>query len=1153
MNDNINNLESKYTEQFPTNDFLSVKNENEKNIFKRQWFGDDTQDIEFIGGNEDNVNANEWNTNVNTNINTNVNVNANTNLGTKTLIPNADCHNISDLLNDFGLDYGWKDTNDCCMFNRITCLDKTGTKTTQTTQDTIITELFFNNIKLNGSIPTSLCGLINLKTLQFVNNTSLTGNIPPCIGGMSKLEKLVFSNTPISGEIPKSISVVSNLKYLSIENTNIQSSIPEEISKLTNLVKIYINNNPYVTGTIPKGITNLKNLEMMSFSDTNMGGTIPEDIDSLSALKSLSIHHTTIEGKIPDSIGKLSNLQVIKFHDTKLSGKLPDSFKDLKNLKILTLNNTSIEGSLPDEFKSSAFELCSFDKTNLCLSSDAIKNDKAAPACMTSLPVCSGNAGAGAGNGGDEKKDGLSILNYTLMFLAVVLLLGIVYFFYRRYKKQATLQYEKRGINYYKNNVTEQPKWLENNMFSNPIVHNNNNNIQAYNCNIEQNVDRSVFNKDSFMNRFFDGMHLNQNNNYQKLNDGQYGNGNMSNTYLIHSDSVFQYNTMGMDEGMKQQMKAFNEDGSVKNVDDTFVNRNKNDINFEYDNLNKSISQKSLDSEKTEIEANRVYENMGNLRMPYNDSLYKMNSSSGSSSIPLPPNSDNMVFMGKEAQEELMLFQQKNNLSFNDEETKSVKEQLEELEQMATNNYNTARKSPKNASKSPRSFKSPSSFKSPKSPKSPSQNFTNKNDYNGNNINNTSKSLDINDKILELKFCSFNGLDINVDNFHNSQTFDKDNNNKADENTNIGESNNNDTKAKESKMFTFSNIPGLQIQEYYKQLNFSVDESKNSTSGWGGPKKEEEKKFDKIIPSGIFTTNKTSWDTTEDESFFSDESLSKVRSTRDEFTNTTSMNTSSLNKEIKSKLGTESMMIEGENYKSDESSDDDGYNSRYKSGVSEDDSRYRSGVSTDDGYSKYKSGYTTDDGYSRYKSGLTVDDGYGYSKYSSITEDQSKLKTLSINSSAMESLNTGFPNLIVTGPEDKKLSTDTKKTDSTRYTSTTADTADTITKDYTLSTGYSSTGYTLSNATLSSGFTLESSVKTNSNGSSLAPPKTNSSRTTKTSSNLNIVSNISSSGFSGPNTDSLFSDFSKYSSLNSMETISSVSSLSFSDMDEKKK
>jgi hypothetical protein len=1176
------NDEDFYTENFPTNDFLSLKNGVEINLSKRQWID-----------NSMNGNMAEPINNANPVVNNNVNDNFN-NMGS-TLIPNPDCHNISDLLNDLGLDYGWKNTNDCCSFNRITCVDPTGTPTQQTTADTKITELFFNNIKLNGSIPTSLCSLINLKVLQFVKNTGLTGSIPPCIGGMSKLEKLVFSNTPIQGEIPKSISAVSTLQYLSIENTNIQSTIPEEITNLSNLMKLYINNNPNVRGEIPKGLSKLSKLEMLSFSDSNIGGSLPEDIGKLTNLKTLSVHHTNVGGKIPDSIGDLPNLQTIKFHDTKISGKLPDSFKNLKNLKTLTLNNTSIEGAVPDDFKSIVFEECSFDKTNLCVSSDTIKNDKNTPACMKTLSVCTG-AMASGGENSQNVEDGMSFMTYCYIFFTVLIITAICVFFYKRYKNRKTFEHEKRAINYYKNNVTEQPKWFGNNIFQKQTMQND---IQAYNCLMEQNIDQSAFNKDtSFFNRFFEGIHPKNNNNYQKLNESQFG--DINNTYLIRSDTTFQYNTIGM-EDMKQ-VKQINEDGSLKNIDETFVNRNRVEVNYEYDNMNKSISQKSLDSEKTEIEANRAYENMGNARMGYNDSIYKGNSSSGSSSIPLPPNSDNMVFMGREAQEELKLFQQKNNLSFSEEENKSVKEQLEELEQMASSNYNTSRKSPRTLSKSPRSFKSP---------KSPSQ-LSNKNDLNMSNINGN-KSADINDQILELKFTSFNGLDLNMDNFNNSRTFDniekkfinnlnslRKNTTTADNNpgddsvdtvegdtTTATNNNNNNDKDKDSKTFTFANIPGLQIQEYYNQINLSESESKTSSSDWGVSKSmgnnDEEKKFDKIIPSGIFTTNKTSWDTTEDESFFSNESSFRNTTntnTRSEFNNTTStMNSSTLNKMIKSKLGTESMLREGVNYdsQSSDSSGDDGYNSRYTSGVTEDsryrsgiteDSRYRSGVTaTDDGYGyskyssgvtddKYKSGFTTDDGgYSRYKSGLTAATDEGYSKYSSI--DQSKFKSLSIDPSALESINfdrnskfnsdfSGFPNVVVTDTDGKKLSTDTKKTDSTRYTSSTNNTADTITKDYTLSTDYSSTGYTLSNAnTLSSGFTLDSSVKTNSNGSSLAPPKTNSSRTTKSSSNLNIVSTLSS--FSNPNTDSLFSDYSKFSSLDSMATtMNSVSSLSLS-------
>ncbi|OUM63965.1 hypothetical protein PIROE2DRAFT_60986 [Piromyces sp. E2] len=1177
-----------------TNDFLSEKDEV---LDKRQF---------------NNVNTNGGNTNAK--------VSTNTNNGGS--IKNLDCMYISMLLNDFGLEYGWKQTNDCCRYKRIGCVDEKGQNAKVTTEKTIVTEVYFNDINIIGSIPNSICSMTNLKALLFVNNMGLSGPIPPCVGGLNKLEMLVFSGSPFSGEIPKSISALSNLKFLSIEKTNVQSKIPEEFTNLTKLVKLYINNNPYVNGPIPKDIDKLSQLEMVSFSDTNIEGNIPENIGNIKTLKSISVHHTHVEGKIPESIGNLSNLETIKFHDTNLSGPLPNSFKNLNNLKTLLLNNTNIEGAIPEEFNSHKFEVCSLGNSNICKTS--VGND--ITECISSLPVCSSNPGATKSQ--MEQKEGnggVSVLKYTGIFLVVLIVIAIIVYFYKRYKKKVSYQHEKRAINYYKNNITEQPKWIETNIFQDPIVHNNN--IHAYNIEVDQHPESS------FLKKVYGGFSFSKgHNNYQKLNDNQYGNMESNNMYLIHSDSVFKYNTMGMEDGKK--INPVNDDMTFKNNDETLVNNlEKQKLRNEY-GYEPDMNQKSLDSERTEFENtnNRIYEAMTNNKINFNDSIFKGTSSSGSS-IPLPPNSENMVFMGKEAQEELMNYQQKNNINVSPEDdTRSVKEQLEELEQMASNNYAMyGNKSPK-PFKSPKSPKSPRSVKSPKPTKSPSN--ANSNvviDYDC-----TNGSVDINDQIQELKNCSFNGLDLNSENFHNSMTFDKIekkflNNLSSLRNTNNNstvtpaESNVEDSKNKEENFF--ANIPGLQIQEYYNQLNFSMEESNNT--GWNNKEsedknKENDKKFDKIIPSGIFTTNKTSWDDEDsNDSFFSNDT--SIRNTKKTEDFSTSINSSALNKEIMSKLGTESMMLEGQKYNSISTDNkyksgytedsryksgvtddryskytsytedsryksgvtDDRYSkytsytedSRYKSGVTDDryskytsyteDSRYKSGVTddryskytsytedsryksgvTDEGYSRYKSGVTdegyshyksgvTDEGYSRYKSGVTTEDGY--SNYT----DESRLKTLSIDPSAFDSLDIdrnskiksgySYPSVVITGVDNKKFSTDTKNSDTTNYTDST------ISKDFS-NTGYSS-GFTLSNAnTLSSGFTFSTNEKTISNGSSLEPPRTNSSRTTKTSSNLNQVSTITG-------TDSMLSSFSKYSSI---DTMGSVSSLSFTDNDSK--
>jgi len=1176
--------------EFYTNDFLSKKNEG--NHSKRQFFPPFAIPPPTNYANNNPINNNPQNTNTNNNNNkvgnlnngNNKNVNNNNNNNNNGgMIQNLDCRYVSILLNDFGLDYGWKQNNDCCMYNRITCMDKSGQKTTKTTENTIITKIFFNNIKVNGVIPTSLCSLTNLKVLQFVNNEGLNGPIPNCIGALNNLEKLVFSNTSITGDIPKSLVALTNLQYLSIEKTNVQNNIPEEITNLKNLIKLYINNNPYLTGSIPQSIDNLSNLEMLSFSDTHINGTIPEKLGNIKTLKSLSLHHTFVEGKIPDSIGELTNLETIKFHNTKLSGEIPISFNNLKNLKIFTLNSTSLEGPLPDGITTNQFGECAFGDSNICLNNEATKNEQGIANCVTSLPVCTLDS---MGALSENKGNGISVLKYTGIFLIVVTVLVTIGYFYRRYQLKKFHNQEKRAINYYKNNITDQPKWMGSSVFSKPV---HSENIQAYNVNVEQHVDPSVYRGNtSIINRFFESF-KSLKNNYRQLNESQYENLNSNNMYIIHSDSVFQYNTMGMDD-KKQQIKQINDD-SLRNNDETFVNNNeKLKIKNEFGDLeviNKSVSQKSLDSEKTEYENpnNKVYEAMSNIHIPYNDSMYKNTNSTGSS-IPLPPNTENMVFMGREAQEELKLFQQNNNFNNNNynynnynnnnnnftnnnynvpDDARSVKEQLEELEQMASNNYASY------GNKSPKPFKSPKSPKSPKpnkSPKSPSNKST------PNLVDENNKSADINDQVLELKYSSFNGLDLNSENFHNSKTFDKiekkflnhldslrtttitDNATTENKDTTVDDSKNNEAKF-------FANIPGLQIQEYYNQLNLSMDDSNNSNWTKNKEGEEDQKKFDKIIPSGIFTTNKTSWDTDED-SFFSNESsfrnTKNQRKTNDY--NTSSINTTSLSKEIKSKLGTDSMMMEGEKYRSMASTDYD--SSRYKSGVTE-DSRYRSGLTSEGDYSRYteddsryrdsryKSGLTSESGYSRYTSGVTDDSRYrdsryksgltsegDYSRYTSGVTDDSRYRDSRYKSGYTEdtqytnernrpstfgnfnSTYSSYTNVVITGPD-----------------SSDENTTDTLSKDY--SAGYSSGGYTLSNAnTLSSGFTLNSSVKTISNGSSLAP-RTNSTRTTKTSSNLNQVSTISGG------TDSLFSDLSKLSSLNSMDSVSSLSS--FTDTD----
>jgi len=401
------------------------------------------------------------------------------------MVENTDCTFLTILLNKMDLDYGWKNDNQCCMYKRVTCVNKLNGQTTAvTTENTAITELFFNDIQINKPLVLNICQLLSLKVLQFVNNRGMNGKIPACLGNIKSLEMIIFANTPITGGIPNSFINLNNLSYLSIENTNIQGSLPSNINEMKNLKDLYINNNPNISGTLPSSLVQLTNLEKLSVADTKISGTLPENIGFLKNLKMLSLHDTNIEGTIPESIGNLKNLESLLLYNTKLSGSLPASIKQLNNLNTFRIENTSIGGFLPDGFNQLTLKDCSLANTNVCLSNENILINQNGPACISSLSLCNtenvnNNQSYPATNSTtintksnitqqrpneNDKKGKLSFGIYGLFFLGILAIVLIAFFIYRKCKQTRSYKQEKRAVNMYKSNASsnsDQPRWIQ--------------------------------------------------------------------------------------------------------------------------------------------------------------------------------------------------------------------------------------------------------------------------------------------------------------------------------------------------------------------------------------------------------------------------------------------------------------------------------------------------------------------------------------------------------------------------------------------------------------------------------------------------------------------------------------------------------------------
>ena len=91
------------------------------------------------------------------------------------------------------------------------------------------------SLRLNGSLPSSLGNLSNLRELDLSYQRELSGNIPESLGYLSNLERLDLSANRLSGSIPASLGNLSNLQELSFVNNELSGSIPHELGDLSNL------------------------------------------------------------------------------------------------------------------------------------------------------------------------------------------------------------------------------------------------------------------------------------------------------------------------------------------------------------------------------------------------------------------------------------------------------------------------------------------------------------------------------------------------------------------------------------------------------------------------------------------------------------------------------------------------------------------------------------------------------------------------------------------------------------------------------------------------------------------------------------------------------------------------------------------------------
>ncbi len=214
-------------------------------------------------------------------------------------------------------------------------------------QDGCVTGLSLNNNSLKGEIPTALCNLINLRTLNLVGN-KISGTIPECIGDLSKLSLLDLSVNQLSGEIPASVGQLNNLRTLSLYQNELSGFLPYTIGNLSNLFTLNLQANQ-LTGAIPEDFGNLKSLFVLSLDNNELIGSIPASIGNLSRLFYIDLGYNNLSGSIPASIGNMTNLFNLELGNNQLSGEIPAGIMGLNKLQSLWLANNQLTGEIPED------------------------------------------------------------------------------------------------------------------------------------------------------------------------------------------------------------------------------------------------------------------------------------------------------------------------------------------------------------------------------------------------------------------------------------------------------------------------------------------------------------------------------------------------------------------------------------------------------------------------------------------------------------------------------------------------------------------------------------------------------------------------------------------------------------------------------------